>query len=158
MAATASAVDVAATASAGAILSTPVQRDIADTFRRAMEAYNRGHYELALADFHPQLEWEVNASLVADAATYSGNEGVRRFWGMWREAIEGMSLEVEECRTVAPDLVLAITRAQGTGAGSGAQVASGRFAQVARYSDGRVVKVHLYRNVSEALRALGERE
>ena len=123
-----------------------------------MEAYNRGEYELALAGFHPAIEWRVDADLVADPATYRGHEGVRRFWEMWGEVIEGMSLEVEECRTVAPDMVLAITRAQGTGAGSRAQVASGRFAQLAEYEDGQVVRVRLYGNVAHALRAAEGRD
>jgi ketosteroid isomerase-like protein len=131
------------------------QENIAERFRRGMEAYNRGDYEAALAGFHPDIEWAVDADVAPDAATYRGHEGVKQFWETWGEAIKGMSLEVEECRTVAPDQVLAITRARGTGAGSGAAVASRRFAQLADYRDGQAIRVRLYGDVARALEAAG---
>jgi ketosteroid isomerase-like protein len=131
------------------------QDDIAMSFRRGMEAYSRGNYEAALADFDPAIEWSVDASIAPDATTYRGHEGVKRFWETWAEAISGMALEVEECRRVGPNRVLAITRAHGTGAGSGAPVASRRFAQIVDYREGRVVRVRLYGNVAQAREAAG---
>jgi ketosteroid isomerase-like protein len=135
-----------------------VSEDIADKYRRGMEAYSRGDYEAALAGFHPAIEWHVDADLVPDAATYRGHDGVRQFWEEWREAIEGMSLEVEECRTVAADQVLAITRTRGRGSGSGAPVASGRFAQLVDYREGQAVRVRLYASISRALEEVGRPE
>jgi ketosteroid isomerase-like protein len=134
------------------------QDDLAMSFRRGMEAYNRGDYEAALVDFDPAIEWSVDASLVLDATTYHGHAGVKRFWETLAEAFSGMALEIEECRCVEPDRVLAITRAHGAGAGSGVPVASGRFAQVADFRDGRVVKVRLYGDVAHALEAVGLQE
>jgi ketosteroid isomerase-like protein len=131
------------------------QKEIATIFRHAMEAYSRGDYDAAVVDFAPAIEWSVHESLAPDATTYHGHEGVKRFWDTWAEAISGMELEVEECRPVGQDRVLAITRAHGMGAGSGAPVASGRFAQVADFSDGRVTRVRLYGGVAPALKALG---
>jgi ketosteroid isomerase-like protein len=131
------------------------QDDLAQSFRLGMEAYSRGDYEAAVAGFDPAIEWSVDASLMPDAATYHGHEGVKRFWETWAEAISGMELEVEECRCVAPNRVFAIARAHGTGAGSGAPVASGRFAEIADFRDGRVVRVRLYGDVSRARRAAG---
>jgi ketosteroid isomerase-like protein len=130
------------------------QDDLATEFRRGMEAYSRGDYDAALAGFDPHIEWTVHASVVPDAATYHGHEGVRRFWESWEEAISGMALEVEECRLVAKDRVLAVTRAHGKGAGSGAPVESGRFAQIADFQDGLVVRVRLYGDVGRALEEL----
>jgi ketosteroid isomerase-like protein len=134
------------------------QEDDAMAFRRAMEAYSRGDYEAAVIGFDPAIEWSVHASLAPDATTYHGHEGVKRFWATWAEAISGMELEIEECRHVGPNQVLAITRAHGTGAGSGAPVASGRFAQIADFREGRVVRVRLYGNVAQALEDAGLRE
>jgi ketosteroid isomerase-like protein len=128
------------------------------TFRRGMEAYSRGDYEAALVGFDPAIEWSVEASVAPDATTYHGHEGVKRFWETWAEAISRLELEIEECRCVERDRVLAITRAHGTGSGSGAPVASGRFAQIADFRDGRVVRVRLYGNVAHALEALGPSE
>jgi ketosteroid isomerase-like protein len=134
------------------------QHDLAMTFRRGMEAYSRGDYEAAVVGFDPAIEWSVHASLAPDATTYHGHEGVKQFWETWAEAISGMALEIEECRCVGQNRVLAITRAHGTGAGSGAPVASGRFAQIADFRNGRVVRVRLYGGVAPALEAAGLRE
>jgi ketosteroid isomerase-like protein len=131
------------------------QEDLAMIFRRAMEAYSRGDYEAAVVDFDPAVEWSVHASVLPDATTYLGHEGVKRFWETSAEAISGMALEIEECRCVEPNRVLAITRAHGTGSGSGVPVASRRFAQIVDLRDGRVVKVRLYGNVAHAREAVG---
>ncbi|MEA2420012.1 MAG: hypothetical protein QOE60_2218 [Thermoleophilaceae bacterium] len=82
-------------------------------FRSGMEAYSRGDYAAALSNFHPLIEWSAETDLVPDAEVYVGHAGVRRFWATWAEAIEGMTIEVEECRAVGDDSVLAITRAGG---------------------------------------------
>jgi ketosteroid isomerase-like protein len=132
--------------------------DLATIFRRGMEAYSRGDYEAAVAGFDPAIEWSVHESVAPDATTYHGHEGVKRFWGTWAEAISGMALEIEECRCVGQNRVLAITRAHGTGAGSGAPVESGRFAQIADFREGRVVRVRMYGDVAQALEALGLQE
>ena len=134
------------------------QDDIATIFRHAMEAYSRADYDAAVVNFDPAIEWSVHASVAPDATTYHGHDGVKRFWETWAEAISGMALEIEECRRVGQDRVLAITRAHGMGAGSGAPVASGRFAQVADFREGRVARVRLYGSVEPALEAVGLRE
>lgn len=123
-------------------------------FREGMESYNRGDYDAALVDFHPEIEWSVESDLVPDAEVYRGPEGVRRFWAIWAEVIDGLTLEIEQCRTVGDNWVLAVTRASGTGTGSGASVASGRFAQLAEFRDGQVVRVRLFGDVNRALAAL----
>ena len=128
---------------------------LARTYRRGMEAYSRGDYEAAVAGFDPAIEWIVHASLVPDATTYHGHEGVKRFWDTWAEAMSAMTLEIEECRCIGQNRVLAIVRGHGTGAGSGAPVASGRFAQIADFQDGRAVRVRLYGSVASALEAAG---
>lgn len=131
---------------------------LATTFRQAMEAYSRRDYDAAVVDFDPAIEWIVDVSVVPDATTYHGHEGVKRFWGTWEEAISGMELEIEECRCIGPNRVLAITRAHGMGAGSGAPVVSARFAQLADFREGRVVRVRLFGSVAPALKAAGLRE
>lgn len=134
------------------------QDELATIFRHGMEAYSRGDYDAAIVDFDPAIEWSVDASVAPDATTYHGHEGVKRFWETWAESISGMELEIEECRPVGQDRVLAITRAHGLGAGSGAPVASRRFAQVADFRDRRVVRVRLYGGVASALEAVGLRD
>ena len=124
-------------------------------FREGMEAYSRGDYEAALAGFDPEIEWSAETDLVPDAGIYRGHDGVRRFWAEWAEVIEGMSLEIEECTAVDDERVLAVTRAAGTGAGSGVTVESGSFAQLAQFRDGMVVRVRLFGDVRHARAAAG---
>jgi ketosteroid isomerase-like protein len=124
-------------------------------FREGMEAYSRGDYEAALVGFHPDIEWSAETDLVPDAAVYRGHDGVRAFWAQWAEVIEGMTLEVEECKAIDDEWVLAVTRASGTGAGSGAAVVSDRFAQLAQFRDGEVVRVRLFGSVQHAREAAG---
>ena len=93
-----------------------------------------------------------------DATTYHGHEGVKQFWGARAEASSGMELQIDECRSVGHDRVLAIIRAPGVGAGSGAPVTSPRSAEVADFRDGRVAGVRMYGNVALALKAAGLRE
>jgi ketosteroid isomerase-like protein len=113
-------------------------------WRSGMEAYSRGDYEGALRYFHPEIEWIPDRSVMPDATVYRGHEGVRRFWETWAEVIEGMRLEIESCETTPDGRVLAVTRAVGRGAGSGAAVASRAFAQVAEFEEGMVVRVWLF--------------
>ena len=129
--------------------------DIAQAWREGLEAYSRGDWETAVQGFHPDIEWSVEPDLGPDARVYRGHDGVRRFWEDWAEAIEGMELEIEECRALDDEWVIAVTRASGTGAGSGAAVASGSFAQLAKFRDGQVVRVHLFGDVKRALAAVG---
>jgi hypothetical protein len=48
-----------------------------------------------------------------------------------------------------------VTRASGKGAGSGIAVASGRFAQVAEFEDGLVVRVRLSADVRATRASVG---
>jgi hypothetical protein len=80
---------------------------------------------------------------------------VRAFWEQWAEVIEGMTLEIEDVTAVDDEWVMAITRASGTGSGSGAAVESGRFAQLGQFRDGEVVRVRLFGSVRHAREAFG---
>ena len=125
------------------------------SFREGMEAYSRGDYEDALLGFHPDIEWRVADNVMPDAGLFRGHEGVRRFWTGWAEVMEDMSLDIEACTAIDRDRVLAVTRASGKGAGSGIAVASGRFAQVAEFEDGLVVRVLLSADVRATRASVG---
>ena len=126
-----------------------------ETVRLLYERVNDGGIEAAIGLIAEDFVAEVPPSMSAEPDVYRGHEGVRRFWMEWAEVIEGMTLEIEECRSVDDEWVLAITRASGTGAGSGASVASGSFAQLAQFRDGQVVRVRLFGDVGHARAAAG---
>ena len=124
-------------------------------FREGMEAYSRGDYEAALRGFHRDIEWIAETDLWPEPEVYRGHDGVRRFWGQWAEVIEGMTLDIQQCDAIDDEWVLAVTRASGRGAGSGAAVESGSFAQLAQFREGEVVRVRLFGDVRHARAAAG---
>jgi len=123
--------------------------------RASMTAFSRGDLDEALANFAPDVVWEVGPEMQPDADTYRGHEGVREFWNLWRDTFEGFELVIEECRAVGEDHVLARTRGRGRGAGSGALVDSRPFVQLMEFRDGRVVRVRMHASERAALRAAG---
>ena len=131
------------------------QDKLAMIYRRGMEAYSRGDYDAAVEFFDRGIEWEVDSRLAPDPMTYYGHDGVKQFWETWAEAFSGMVLEIEECRSVAPRRVFAITRARGLGTGSGAPVASRPFGQLVDFDGDRVVRVRVYGDIRDALEAAG---
>ena len=126
--------------------------DIAETFRTSMAAYSRGDYDAAVQGFSPDIVWVVDPTIQLDHDTYHGHDGVKQFWGMWAEVMEGLSLEVEECRALDERRVLTITRSHAKGASSGAEV-SARFAQLAEFEDGLAVRVELFADTRRAREA-----
>jgi ketosteroid isomerase-like protein len=130
-----------------------VSREDVELVRGGLEAFSRGDLDGALAGFHEQILWEVDPNLVPDAAAYRGHEGVREFWSQWREAFEGFRLQIEELDEVNDGRVLAVTRAEGTGSGSGASVASPQFCQLFDVEDGEVTRVRLFATKAAALAA-----
>ena len=123
--------------------------DLADRTREGIEAFSRGDQEDTLEGFSPDIVWEV--TFLPETSVYRGHDGVRRFWAEWRELFEGFRLEVVECEAVDDKRVLATTRALGTGAGSGASVASPEFVQLFEYEGGKAVRVRLATTRARAL-------
>lgn len=130
--------------------------DRVEIARRAMEDYSRGDWEAALRNFHPGISWEAGSDLMFDARDYRGHDGVRQFWGEWADLFPDFRLDIEECAEVGKERVLAVTRASGTGAASGAPVRSPRFAQIFYFEGGKVVRVRLYASRRAAEAALRE--
>jgi len=123
--------------------------------RAIIESFGAGDLEFPFAHYDPDIVWEnFSPSPAGMDEVYEGHEGVRRFWAEWAEVISGVTLDVDECRTVRHNIVLVVARASGTGAGSGASVASRSFAQLAEFRDGQVVRVRLFGDVKRALAAL----
>jgi ketosteroid isomerase-like protein len=127
----------------------------AELARSAMEAFNRRDYEAGLVLFDPAVVWTVGAELMLDSGVYTGQEGVRRFWGMWHETFADFELVIEECTEAPQGHAVAVTRSHGWGAGSGAEVRSPPFVQVFRIRDGLITHVWLHARRETALKAAG---
>src|SRR3954452_20477729 len=121
--------------------------------RRSADAFSRGDWDGALAEYDPDIEWVEMPSLGPDASTYTGREQLRgavESWiQMWRE------YDIEVCRYAdAGDGVVALVRERGRGGTSGASVER-EIGELFTVRDGRVVRVRLYGSWSEALEAAG---
>ena len=128
-----------------------------DTVREAVEAFNSGHMEDALARVHPEVEW-TSADAFPDAQTYRGPEGVRQFFATWLDTFEGFRLHLERCNTAGDDLVIAALRVSGEGTGSRVPVESPTFFQVVEFQDGQILRARMFSTEDEALEAAGLRE
>jgi ketosteroid isomerase-like protein len=117
--------------------------DAVELVRTGLEAYARGDHESALSGFHPDIDWVVGEDLVPEGGRYRGHDGVREFWAGWAVVFEGFSLEIVSVEQLEDGRVLAVTRASGTGAGSGVPVRSPEFTQLFEVEDGQVVRVTL---------------
>lgn len=113
----------------------------AETLRRAMEAYNRGDWDAALAEMHPEIEWHAPA-IVPDQGVYRGHEGVRRFWSEWEETFAGFRIEIEDVIDQG-DHVVSVIRPVGTGTASGIPMEGGTLAQIAEFRDGKVARIRM---------------
>ena len=113
----------------------------AERVRAGYEAFNRGEVDVALAGFHPDVEWSV-LGILPDPEHYRGHEAVRRFWATWEETFAGFRIEVEEVIEVG-DRVLVLIAASGRGSGSGAPVRSPTFGQIWTFEDDLVRRVEM---------------
>jgi ketosteroid isomerase-like protein len=125
-----------------------------DTIREAVEAFNSGHMEDALARVHPEVEW-TSADAFPDAQTYRGPEGVRQFFATWLDTFEGFRLHLERCDTAGDDLVIAALRVSGEGTESGVPVESPTFFQVVEFQDGQILRARMFPTEEDALEAAG---
>jgi ketosteroid isomerase-like protein len=125
-----------------------------DTVREAVEAFNSGNMDDALARVHPDVEW-TSADAFPDAQTYHGPEGVRQFFIDWLDTFQGFQLHLDKCLTAGDELVIATLRVSGEGAASGAPVESPTFFQVIELRDGLVFRTRMFTTESEAIEAAG---
>ena len=128
------------------------QEDV-ETFRRGYEAVNRGDIDGLLVAIHPDVEF---TSLIAEAEgeTFSGHDGVRRWWEEVVLPLGGLRGEPEEVRDLG-DIVVA--RVLGTYRPRGIEVRQTVW-NVVRFRDGKATGWQFFRSEAEALEAAGLQE
>jgi ketosteroid isomerase-like protein len=125
--------------------------------RRGYEAFNRGDLHAAADDFHPKIEWIGPGAVPEKLQVYRGIEGVREFWGLWRDEFEDFTVEIEEV-IEAGEQVIVMAAVSGRGRASGADVRSPAFPHVWTIRGGEAVRVEMFRTRAEAREAAGPRE
>lgn len=123
--------------------------------RRGFEAWDRQDYEVASNDFSSDVEIDASDRLL-NPAVYNGIEGAKRFRNEIAEAWDEYRVEIEDLFS-AGDEVVVLVRSTARGRASGAQVDS-RAAWVVELREHKVARLRLYRELSQALEAVGLRE
>lgn len=126
--------------------------------RKALETYRSGDTEAlrSLID----LEGEVTSDpLGMNTGVYKGFDGYLKWLGQWLEAWEEFEIEVEGIEPIGERHVVVDVRQFGLGKGSGVPVDQ-RVSQMWEIRDGKIVRLHLYPDHSQARAAaeLGEQE
>ena len=105
----------------------------------------------------PAIEWDASETPVPDlAGSYRGVEAVVQWWREWLAAWETTDFQYE--LVDAGDQVVLLVDQRMRGRSTGIEVATGKYAQLATFKEGRMVHWKLYASQSNALEAAGLRE
>src|SRR6266550_1316442 len=125
-----------------------------ETARRVYAAFNDGDLGTVLAILDPDIEWNASDVFFDQPLTYRGRRaGQEEFLRDLMQIFEEYRGEPEGLRDVG-DQVVAVAQMGGTGRRSGAK-AMARVAHVFTFRDGRVVRFTEFKDVGEALEAVG---
>ena len=106
-----------------------------------------------LAYAHPRFEVTTPAALASEPDTYRGHEGVRRWFGSFGDAMEGVYFEGLEF-TPFGDKVLVETKLHARGRATGIDTEQRAFL-VWTLCDGLVTRVETFADEGQALAAAG---
>jgi ketosteroid isomerase-like protein len=119
--------------------------------KRSVDAFNRRDVDALLSLATPD---SVMTSQLLDAsADFQGREGLESFFVMLSESWEEFRSVIEDYRDLG-DQVLLLGRNTARGKGSGVTV-DAPTAAIVDFRDGKVARIRLYLDQSEALRAAG---
>jgi ketosteroid isomerase-like protein len=121
--------------------------------RVGFEALSSGDEARILAFAHPDFETTVPPELSAEPDTYRGHDGIRRYFGLFDDAMEDVQFEAEECWE-AGNTVVAVVRLTARGKTTGIPVEQ-RIVQVWTLRDGRALRAQTFTELSQALAAAG---
>jgi ketosteroid isomerase-like protein len=128
-----------------------------DYIRIGLEAWNRRDLDLALSGMHPEVDWRIPSAAGGGLdleERYHGPEGVKRFWELFWEAWEWISLEPQEFIELDGDRLLVLARFSGRGRGSGAEVER-QVAHLYEFRDEKIIGFEFHWTKEEGLKAAG---
>ena len=129
-----------------------MSRENVEKTRDFIEAYNRRDFDAALENFDPEIQWVLPALQSSDSA--QGTDAVRRFWEGLDETMEELRLDPQEF-VDAGDRVAVRLRYFGRGKGSGVEIESEMYHQVATFRGGMIVRMEYVTSWPEALEVAG---
>jgi ketosteroid isomerase-like protein len=130
--------------------------DNVDIVRRIYAAWVEGDLQALYAALDESIELnpDPEATWVGIGQVYRGHDGMRSYMSSVYEAFEDYRPEVEQLID-AGDQVLTLAIEHGKGRGSGADVQANRTAHLWTIRDGKAIRLDLYLNRNEALKAVG---
>jgi ketosteroid isomerase-like protein len=123
--------------------------------RASWEAWDRRDMDAVFAFYDPAIVWDTThypGFVVTDL--YHGHDGIRQFFREWLAPFESYYAHAEEFID-AEDSVVVRCRQGGRGRQSGTEVEMPPYWQLYRLRRRRVVRIELYRDESDALKAAG---
>jgi ketosteroid isomerase-like protein len=120
-----------------------------------IDAYNRRDFDAAVQFFDPEIEWVLPAMQGFDSCR--GPDEIRRFWEGLDDTFDELRLDPQEA-VDAGDQVAVRLRYYGRGKGSGAEIETEMYHQVATFRDGRIVRMEYVTSWAEALEVAGVRD
>jgi ketosteroid isomerase-like protein len=124
--------------------------------RGIYEAVARRDAAAPFAVYAEDIVWDVSNSrraTIMDSVAYHGHEGVRKFWEEAVSAFGTVDLDVDEVID-AGDRVVALIREHEIGRTSGVPVDT-RHVAVWTLADGKVVRMQIFDDREQALKAVG---
>jgi ketosteroid isomerase-like protein len=128
-----------------------------DIVRASWDAWSRGDMDALFEFYDPAVEWDMTHSYIPDMGVFHGHDGIREFFREWRAFFAEYHAEPEQF-IAADDNVIVRVRQGGRGRSSTVGVEMPGYWQVYRLRDGRAVRVEIYRDEAEALKAVGMRK
>ena len=122
-----------------------------DKARNFIEAYNARDFDRATEDFDPDIDWVLPEHQASDSA--KGIRGVLRFWEGIDETMEELQLVPQEY-VEEGDMVATRLRHRGRGKGSGVEIDTELYHQIATFRDGVIVRMEYVTDWQKALEAL----
>ena len=124
--------------------------------KRVIDAFNRRDVDAIFECVNPDVEW-FPAMSVTFGGGLRGREGIESYVREVGDTWEEYRVVVQDLRDIADERVLALSRIEGRGAGSGGLV-DAQMGQVFDFRDGRIARVRTYLDHSKALEAVGLEE
>jgi ketosteroid isomerase-like protein len=123
--------------------------------RAAWEAWERGDMEAIFALYDPAIVWDQTHYGPAElSVVYHGHDGIKKFFRAWLAPFESYHAHAEEFIDAGEAVVVRI-RQGGRGKQSGAEVQMPPYSQVYRLRDGLAVRIEVYSDGADALKAVG---
>jgi uncharacterized protein len=122
-----------------------------DAVKAGFDALKRGDFEDLIQRIHPEFEFTTPAALSVEPDTYRGEEGVRRYFDSFYEAMDEVQFIPDEFIDAGEHVVVPVTlRARGKETGLEVEQ---RIFQVWSVRDGMASRVEVFATLEEAMDA-----